>query len=335
MLKSCREYTIAVDAMGGDYAPKEIVKGACLAIEREDLHIILVGHQHAIQQELSHLFPKGHPRIKIHHASEVIEMGDSPVQAFRKKKDASISVGLRLVKEGVANAFVSAGNTGAVMTASTVILGKIQNVERPAIATVLPTEHGKVIALDMGSNVDCRASHLAQFAIMGANYSKLILGISDPKVGLLNIGEEPEKGNALTLETYQLLTKAPVHFIGNIESKYILSGKADVIVCDGFLGNSLLKFGEGAFALFINFLKKEFKTSLLSKIGLLFLMPALKRFKKRFDYEEIGGAPLLGVKGVSIISHGISNAITIKHAIDIAIQAVEKRIVEHIAEDFK
>lgn len=326
-------FTIVVDAMGGDNAPQEIVRGACLAIKRDDIRIILVGQEVAIQKELSIIFPEGHSRIQIIHASEVIEMGEHPAQAFRKKKDASICVGLRLVKDKQADAFISAGNTGAVMTAATVILGKIQNIERPAIATILPTDHGRIIALDMGSNVDCRPSHLAQFAMMGVSFSKLILGIESPKVGLLNIGEEAEKGNALTLETFPLIQKLPIHFIGNIESKYILSGKADVIVCDGFVGNCLLKFGEGTFALFFNFLRKEFKSSLLSKIGLLFLMPALNRFKKRFDYEEIGGAPLLGVNGVAIISHGISNANAIRNAIFTAAQAVESKIVEHIEKE--
>jgi len=327
--------TVALDAMGGDYAPKEIVKGALLALDNPNINILLVGQPDAIQKELLIGGQTQQDRLTIMPATEVIEMGESPANAVRKKKDSSICVGLRLVKEGKADAFVSAGNTGAVMTASTIILGKIQGVERPAIATVLPSDKGKLVALDMGSNVDCRASHLAQFALMGVAFSKLILGIDAPRVGLLNIGEEPEKGNAVTLEAYELIKKLPIQFIGNIESKYILSGKADVIVCDGFVGNMLIKFGEGVFSLFFNYLKQEFKNSFLSKIGLTFLTPALKRFKKRFDYEEVGGAPLLGVNGVSIIAHGVSNAIAIKHAIETAEQAIQNRIVEYIAKEIQ
>jgi glycerol-3-phosphate acyltransferase PlsX len=322
---------IAFDAMGGDHAPKETIRGACLAIkESPEIEIIFVGKEDVIQKEIASILPNSHPRIKIHHASEIVDMGEPPAQAFRKKKNSSIHVGLNLVKSGEADAFISAGNTGAVMATATILLGKIQNVDRPAIATVLPSQKGGVICLDMGSSVDCRPNHLFQFALMGSFYSKLVLGIENPRVGLLSIGEEEDKGNALTLATYPLLKESNLNFIGNIEGKDILSNTADVIVCDGFIGNSILKFGEGVVKLFFNFFKTEFKGSILSKIGLICLTPALKRFKKRFDYEEFGGAPLLGVNKVVIIAHGKSSAKAIKNAILCAEHSVKSQIVEKI-----
>lgn len=325
---------IALDAMGGDYAPGEVLKGAFLAVEEFSVDIILVGPQEQLLAALSASEFKSHwphPRLSIHHAPEVVGMGESPAVSFRKKKESSIQVGLRLVKEGGADAFVSAGNTGAVMMASTFILGRIANVERPAIASVLPTKTTPFILLDIGSSVDCKPEHLAQFATMGNCFSKIMLGVEKPRVALLNIGEEVEKGNQQTQAAFELLQQLPLHFVGNIESKYILSGNVDVVVCDGFVGNTLLKFGEGVTSLFMNFFKTEAKRSVLSMLGLLLLKSSLKRFIKRYDHEQYGGAPLLGVDGVSIIAHGSSSAVSMKNAIGTAMRSVEGQIVQQIS----
>ncbi|MGE4169448.1 MAG: phosphate acyltransferase PlsX [Candidatus Margulisiibacteriota bacterium] len=321
---------IALDVMGGDHAPGEIIKGAYLALNTFDAHLILVGPSALLEQELPKYGTFPHPRLSIHHAPESVDMGESPAESFRKKKQSSIRVGLELVKEGQADAFVSAGNTGAVMATSTLVLGRIPNIERPAIAATLPSEKGPFVMLDMGSSVDCKPEHLAQFALMGHYFSSLVLDRETPRVGLLNIGEEPGKGNLACQEAHALIQAMPLNFIGNVEGKDILKGDADVIVCDGFVGNNLLKFGEGVSTLFYDFFKKEAKQSVLSLMALLLLKPALKRFRKQFDYQEYGGAPLLGVNGVSIIAHGKSSAKAIESAIGNAIHAVEQRMVEKI-----
>ncbi|MBT4552307.1 phosphate acyltransferase PlsX [bacterium] len=324
--------TIALDAMGGDHAPEEILKGALEAVKAFPVKIILVGPETLLKKKIASIgdFFK-YPQITIKNATQIVEMGESPAQSFKKKPDSSIRVGLNLVKAKKADAFVSAGNTGAVMATSTLVLGRIKNIDRPAIATVINIHKKPFVMLDMGSNVDCKPKFLYQFAVMGTFFCKLILGIDNPRVGLLNIGEEPDKGNALTLATYDLLKNSSLNFIGNIESKEALCNKADVVVCDGFVGNVLLKFGEGVIGLVFDFFKKEWKTSVIAKIALLLLAPALKRFKKDVDYEEIGGAPLLGINGVTIIAHGKSKSKAIKNAIKIAQQAVETNMVEKIA----
>lgn len=321
---------VVLDAMGGDFAPDEVLQGAYLALRELPVHIILTGPEDILKKELPRWGEWPNDRISIVHASQIVEMAESPSQSFRKKKDSSIRVGLDLVRDKKADAFVSAGNTGAALTASTLILGRINGVERPAAVTVLPSENGQFVMLDMGTNVDCKSNHLVQFAVMGECFAKLVLGIEKPRVALLNIGEEPDKGNLVTQATFELLQQAPVHFIGNVEGKEILQGKADVVVCDGFVGNNLLKFGEGVSALFMDFFKKEAKSSWLSMLALMLLKPALYRFKKRYDYEEYGGAPILGVNGVSIIAHGRSKSVAIKNAIRTAVVSVQSEMVDRL-----
>lgn len=322
---------IAVDAMGGDYAPDQIVLGACQAVKLCPVEVILVGIETKIRESLQRHGCADHSQLSIVHAPEVVEMAESPTHAFKKKPQSSIRVGLELVKSGEVAGFLSAGNTGACLAASLLILGKIANVERPAVATVLPSLTGKVVMLDMGTNVDCRASHLRQFAQMGYYYAKMVVGIPEPRVGLLNIGEEEGKGNELTLKAYPLLQELPFPFAGNIEGKEVLRGKADVIVCDGFTGNSLLKFGEGIVEIFSDFFKTEARRSILGMVGGLCLYPSLKKFKKQFDYHESGAAPLLGVNGLSFIAHGSSDARAIRNGIQKVYQAASSDIINAIA----
>jgi len=322
---------ISLDIMGGDHAPEEIFQGAYLALKEYEFHILLVGPEEITQKQLLAFPDWPMTRTTIVHAPEVVGMSESPSLAFRKKKNSSIQIGLNLVKDHQAEAFVSAGNTGAVMTASVLTLGRIPGVERPAIGTLMPSKHGYCLMLDMGSTVDCKAAHLAQFAIMGHFLAQSLLKIESPRIALLNIGEEEDKGNQVTLEAYALLkSNSDLNFIGNVEGKDILYGKADVVVCDGFVGNTVLKFGEGVTAIFMDFFKSEAKSSVLSLLGALLLKPALKRFLKTYDYQEVGGAPLLGVNGVSIIAHGKSSRIAIKNAIRSAVQTVSVDVVGSI-----
>ncbi len=317
--------------MGGDYAPDEIVKGAALAIAELGVAIFLVGPQDIIATAIATHAPLYADKITVVHAPEVVEMGESPSKSFRQKKESSIRVGLDLLKSNQADAFVSAGNTGAVMAASTLLLGRIDGVERPAIAAILPSKNGPFVMLDMGASVDSKPSHLLQFAKMGMCYSRLVLGLESPRIGLLNIGEETEKGNQLTQTTHELLKEdATLNFAGNVEGKHILSGVVDVVVTDGFVGNSMLKFGEGAVDLFFDFFKTEARQNWRSLLGLLLLKPALREFKKRYDYSEYGGAPLLGLNGVSVIAHGRSDANAIKNAIRQANDAVATHLVENM-----
>jgi len=321
---------IALDAMGGDDAPAVNIKGALLAVQEFDVHVILVGQEDILKSKIEEFEDWPHDRISIQHASEVVGMSESPTMSFRKKKDSSIRVGLNLVKEGKANAFVSAGNTGAVMATSNFVLGRIKGVDRPALAAVLPSKENPYVMLDMGSNVDCKPHHLTQFAMMGHFFSQAVLGVDKPRVGLLNIGEEEDKGNHLTLTTHKFMKKLPINFCGNVEGRDITKGKADVVVCDGFVGNNLLKFGEGISKLFSGFFKEEAKSSVLSLFSLFLLKPAFKRFKKKFDYDSYGGAHLLGVNGVSIIAHGSAKKVAIKSAIKVAIKGVKNDVVSKI-----
>ena len=314
---------IALDAMGGDFAPEQIVKGAVEASRTLPVEIILVGQPAKIEAELQKLNTK----LPIVAASEVIEMNESPTQAVKNKKDASINVAVALVKEGKADAVVSAGNTGALMAAALFKLGRIAGVERPAIATEFPTISGKVLLLDMGANVDCRPKHLEQFAMMGSLFAEHVLHKEKPRVALLNIGEEREKGNDLTRETYPLLEKAPINFIGNVEAKEILSGKVDVIICDGFVGNLILKFGETIGSSIFQLLKNEISKDLFGKIGMLFLLPTLKRLYKKISYDEQGGAPLLGINGIVFKAHGRAKARAITTAIRETMEAGKEDIV--------
>ena len=322
--------TIALDAMGGDFFPDTNLEGALLAAKKLPIKIILVGDKVTLEKKIKQFSDFPTDQINIHHADEIIEMTDSPSKAFRKKKNSSIHEGLKLVKENKAQAFVSAGNTGAVLTASTFILGRIDGVDRPVLTAVIPSEKKPLVMLDMGSNVDCKPSQLLQFAIMGECFSKEIMEVKTPKVGLLNIGEEKEKGNIITQQTHDLLEKINVNFIGNIEGKELTKGNVDVVVCDGFVGNNMLKFGEGIVKMFKAFFSEEGKRSLLSMIALLLLKPTFKRFKKKFDYDEYGGAHFLGVNGISIIAHGSASEIAIKNAINMAYQSVKTNMVSKI-----
>ena len=321
---------IAIDGMGGDHAPGEIVAGAIQAVQEKKLEIILVGNEKILSKELTK--HKNVEHISIYNASEVIGMDEDPATSVRKKKDSSIVVATRLVKEKKADAVVSAGSTGAQMVSSLFGLGRIKGIQRPGIATMFPTLKGGTLLLDVGANTNCKPINLIQYAEMGHIFTQRIMGIARPRIGLLNIGIEETKGNDLTKETYQMLKKSSLNFVGNIEPRYITSGEADVIVCDGFVGNVILKFAEGlAKSLFIS-LKEEINQSLLRKIGGALALPAFKEVKKKLDYNEYGGAPLLGVDGISIICHGSSKAKAIKNAINVAQRCVESNFVEKIAE---
>lgn len=318
--------------MGGDNAPEINIEGAMLAVEAYPIKVTLCGVETELKEALKAYPDSPHDKIDIHNATEVVGMAESPTMSFRKKKDSSIQVGLRLVKEGKADAFVSAGNTGAVMTTALFGLGRLDGVERPVLAAVFPSSKKHFVLMDVGSSVDCKPSHLVQFAIMGNLFSNAILGVETPRVGLYNIGEEPDKGNQLTQATYKLLKGSDMNFIGNVEGKDLTTGKADVVVCDGFVGNSLLKFGEGISKMFTKFFKEEAKTSLLSLIGLMFLKPAFKRFKKKYDYDTYGGAHLLGVNGICIVAHGSAGPVAIKNAIKTAFRGLESNMVSVIGD---
>jgi glycerol-3-phosphate acyltransferase PlsX len=319
---------IVVDAMGGDHAPGEIVQGALNAcnIDKE-LNIILVGQEKAITQFLPQDYDK--TRIVIHNCEEVIEMDEHPATAYRQKKDASITVATRLVKEKNGDALISAGSTGAQMVAALFGLGRIKGIERPAIATVIPSLKGVKLLLDAGANADCKPENLAQFAEMGSIYTEKILRINTPRVGLVSNGTEETKGNELTVKAHELLKNTPnINFIGNVEGRDVFTGDADVLVCDGFVGNVILKVLEGTAGGIFSFLKEELKNNTRSKLGALLLAPALKKMKGHLDYSEHGGAPLLGVNGISIICHGSSKAYAIQNAIRVASDCVKKGVVE-------
>ncbi len=325
--------TIAVDAMGGDSAPKSEVDGSIEAVRKlENVRVILVGREDVLRREL-HRRDGAHEwrdKIEIRHATEAVTMEDS-ARAFRTKRDSSIRVASRLVHEGVAQGVVSAGNTGAVMATAKLVQGMVPGVDRPALGSAFPTAVGKpVVVLDLGANVDCSPRMLAQFAVMGHIYSRVIFGIEDPRVGLLSIGEEEHKGNELTRATTPLLRALPIQFIGNVEGRDLYSGKADVIVCDGFIGNVALKVSEGVVEMIRTLLQESLRATVTRKVGYLLSRTAFQDFKKRIDYSEYGGAPLLGVRGVCIICHGRSNANAIKNAIRVAAGFAEGSINEKI-----
>lgn len=323
---------IALDAMGGDYAPQETVKGAVEAVRSwTDLEVYLVGRGEAIKPILKETGYHGE-RLLLIEAPEVIEMGEHPVEAVKKKKQSSLVVANELVQEGKAEAVVSAGSTGAAMVSSLMRIGRLPSVERPGIASVFPTLSGVCVLIDAGANVDCRPSHLVQFAYMGSIYAEKVLGIPHPRVGLLNVGEEETKGNQLVQEVYPILKRSSLNFIGNVEGRDIPAGKAEVVVCDGFVGNVALKVFEGMASTIFTLLKQEITAHLSGKLGGLLLRPTFARIKRRMDYAEFGGAPLLGLKGVSIIAHGISDTRAIKNAIRVAKESVEKGVVQAISQ---
>ena len=323
---------IVVDAMGGDHAPEAVVEGAVMAASEYETEIILTGLSDQIHTILDRLDPDHNLPILVVHANEVVEMHDSPGKVLRSKRKSSMKIGLDLVKDGTASAFLSAGNTGAVLAYSTVILRPLNGVDRPAIAIQLPTLKGNAILLDAGANVDCKTSQLFQFGIMGHVFAEHILGKQNPRVGLLSIGEEDGKGNEIVKEAFQMLKASHINFIGNVEGKEVYRGNADVIVCDGFTGNVALKISESLAEMIGTNLKRMFQSNWLSKLGYLLLKPQLDEFKKKVDYSETGGAPLLGVNGVVIIAHGSSSAKAIKNAINRARELSEKNINAHIRE---
>ena len=325
---------VAVDAMGGDNAPAEIVKGAIDAVlASKKLKVYLVGRKDAVETELSkYSFPA--EQVEVVHAEEVIEMAEPPVMAIRRKKESSIVVAMNMVKRGECDAYVSAGSTGANLVGGQLIVGRIRGVERPPLAPLLPTAKGTSLLVDCGANVDARPSHLVQFAKMGSIYMEHVMGIKKPKVAIVNIGSEEEKGNALVKETYPLLKECTdINFIGSIEARDIPSGYADVIVCEAFVGNVILKLYEGVGATLIKEVKRGMMSSLRSKIGALLVKPALKQTLKRFDTEEHGGAPMLGLNGLVVKSHGSSNAVEIKNSILQCITFTEQDINGKIREN--
>ncbi len=322
---------IAVDAMGGDYAPREVVMGA-LEAARDGIEVILVGDREKILNELG----KEHrDRLEVVHTTEAIAMGEQPAVAVRRKKDSSIVRSIQLLRDGYASAFVSAGSTGAVMAASLLGLGRVRGIDRPAIASVLPSRKGGTVLLDAGANVDCKPRNLLQFGIMGYLYAEKILGIKNPRVGLLNVGEEDNKGNEITLEAFPLLKEAGINFIGNVEGRDLFSGTVNVVVCDGFVGNVVLKAGEGLAMALMHMMKEELARNWLSKMGTALTLPALKEIRRRVDYAEYGGAPLLGVNGVVIVCHGSSTALAIKNAVKAAAEAVSCGLVGSIRENIE
>ena len=322
---------IVVDAMGGDHAPKIVVDGSLVAVKEYDVEIILVGDEPQIQALLKKAKYTG-DRISVKHATETIEMCEPAANSVRRKRNSSIVMGLNMVKEGQADAFFSAGNTGAVVCAATLELRLLPGIERAGIGIVTPTLKGNSLIIDVGANIDSKPSQLLQYGIMADAYCKNILNKTNPSVGLLNIGEEEKKGTGFVQEAYGLLEKSKLNFIGNVEGKDLFSGKCDIIVCDGFVGNVALKVAESAAEAMQKFLKRHLLSNIWGKIGLVFMMPSLKRFKKEIDYAEYGGALLLGVNGVVIIGHGRSNLRAIKNAIRVAKEEVERQVNTKILE---
>jgi glycerol-3-phosphate acyltransferase PlsX len=310
--------TIAVDAMGGDHAPRPEVEGAVLAARELGVRVLLVGQPAAVKSELARTPHRGVP-LELVPASEVVTMKDSPSQALRKKKDSSAHVAVRLVRTGHADGLVSAGNTGAVMAIARFGLGTLSSVDRPALAAPFPTTRGGVaVLLDAGANVDSKVTHLEQFAVMGEIFYRSIFGTRRPRVGLLSIGEEEMKGNELTREAHNRLKQLPLNFVGNVEGRDVFAGSVDVIVCDGFIGNVALKISEGVSQLIFSLLKNSLQQTLRSQVGYVLSRRAYQDLRKTIDYSEYGGAPLLGVRGVTVIGHGRSNANAIKNAIRVA-----------------
>lgn len=322
---------IVVDAMGGDHAPQVVVEGTIAAVKEYGAQVILVGDETKIKPLLQKAKYLG-DSIEVVHAPETIEMCESAALSVRRKRNSSIVVGLSLLKEGKAEAFFSAGNTGAVVCAATLELRLLPGIERPGIAIVTPTLKGIALIIDVGANIDPKPNQLLQYGIMADVYCRNILNKANPSVGLLNIGEEEAKGTEFMRQTHELLQKSNLNFIGNVEGKDIFSGKVDIIICDGFVGNVALKVSESAAEAMQVFLKRHLLSNIWGKIGLLFLLPSLKRFKKDIDYAEYGGAPLLGVDGVVIIGHGRSNVRAIKNAIRVAKEEIERKFNEKVLE---
>ncbi len=316
---------IAVDGMGSDNSPSSEIEGSIQAAREYGVTVLLVGKESLLVPALKEAGGDGLP-IEIRNATQVIAMGESPSTALRRKKDSSVRIAAELVRVKSASGLVSAGNTGAVMAISKVVFGAIPGVDRPALAAILPTLAGHAVLLDVGANVACKPQHLMQFAVMGHLFSKKIIGIASPRVGLMSVGEEESKGNELTKEVHKALKKLQLNFIGNVEGRDIFNGRADVIVCDGFTGNVALKTSEGLIEAAVKLLKEELSRNLQVKLGALLSQQSFKRLKKRLDYSEYGGAPLLGLRGVSIICHGRSSSNAIKNAIRVAKEFAENQV---------
>ena len=324
---------IALDAMGGDHAPRAEVEGAILAARELGVRILLVGIEAVVRQELNRHKHAGLP-IEIVNATEIITMTDSPSQAFRRKKESSLHVAARLVRDGKADALVSAGNTGAVMTVARFVLGTLPSVDRPALAAAFPNMKEKVsVILDVGANVDSKPAQIQQFAVMGEIYYRAIWGVKRPRIALLSIGEEEAKGNEVTREAFHLLKHSPLNFTGNVEGRDVFRGNVEVIVCDGFVGNIALKISEGVVEHLGGMLKKAIKSSLTSQLGYALARRAFGDFRKRTDYSEYGGAPLLGVRGITVIGHGRSNPNAVKNAIRVAAELCRSRVNEKIDQE--
>jgi glycerol-3-phosphate acyltransferase PlsX len=304
---------IAVDAMGGDNAPRAVVEGALSASKKYGVELYLVGLKNEIEKYISEE-NKNNSNVNIVEASEIINVNESPVNAIKQKKNSSMVVGLKLVKEGQCDAFVSAGSTGAFLAGALLKVGRVKGIARPALSPLIPTIKGNCMIIDAGANVDCKPKNLQQFAVMGSIYMEKVMGIKKPRVGLLNIGTEESKGNELTKESYELIRQTNVSFVGNVEARDIIDGVCDVCVCDGFAGNILLKSTEGVAMAIFKLLKEEFLKSFKTKLGAVLLKDSLKSFKKRFDYTEVGGAPFLGIDGIMIKAHGSSDAKAISNA---------------------
>ncbi|HLC27180.1 MAG TPA: phosphate acyltransferase PlsX [bacterium] len=326
--------TVAVDAMGGDHGPAVIVEGAVLAAREYGTEILLVGNETILRKEMERFGADNLP-IRVKHCTEVVQMEETPSIALRKKRDSSIRVAVEAVKEGEAQAVVSAGHTGATLTASTLILRPLKGIDRPAIATFLPTVKGLCVLLDAGANVDCKSTQLFQFGIMGSVFAKYILNRPNPRVGLLGIGEEESKGNEITREAFQMFKQSSMNFIGNVEGKAVYRGVSDVIVCDGFLGNVALKISESLAEMVEKSLRDVFSHNIFSKLGYLLVKRRFAAMKKRMDYSEYGGAPLLGINGVCIICHGGSTPKAIKNAIPMAQRMADTGLSNHIEEDIE
>jgi glycerol-3-phosphate acyltransferase PlsX len=328
--------TIAVDAMGADHAPKPEVEGAIRAVKTLDVKVILVGREEVIGRELAQHEDAASLPIEVVHASEHVTMEDSAAKAMRGKRDSSMRVASRLVRDKLAGGFVSAGNSGACMAIAKTVMGVVPGVDRPALSGLFPSLKGTpVVVVDVGANVDCSPSMLAQFAVMGEIYSRIVLHLESPRVGLLSIGEEELKGNDLTRAATPLLKALGINFIGNVEGRDIYTGKADVIVCDGFIGNVALKVSEGVVDIMQHMLQEALEATVTRKIGYVLSKAAYRDFKKRVDYSEYGGAPLLGVKGVCIVCHGRSNANAIKNAIRVAAEFSRGQINHLIESDLR
>jgi phosphate acyltransferase len=320
---------VAVDAMGGDDAPRPVVDGALAAARHFDLGVALVGPSDVLDTELQRFTDLDSSRVRVIDARDVVAMDESPSAALRRKPGATIKVAAELVARGEAAALFSAGNTGATVMAGHGAFGMLPGVDRPALAATIPTRTRPAVLLDVGASVECRPQHLLQFAVMGTVYARVVLGIETPRVGLLSIGEEATKGNELTRDAHQLLKAAPLAFIGNIEARHVYSGDADVIVCDGFTGNVVLKAGEGL----VEMIEAEWSSTFTSRVGSLLARRALRHFRRRVDYSEYGGAPLLGVAGVAIVGHGRSSAKAVRNAVAMAYRFASRDFIAHVEQD--